>query len=640
MKKNGDGSYESFDDFIKKVLEYNPNADRQLLKKAYDKASSLHEAQRRHSGEPFFVHPLGVAKIMIELKADSPTLAAALLHDCVEDCGVTIEDIKKEFGGEVAELVEGVTKTAVVFPTKEEYKAENIRKMLLATTKDIRVMLLKLADRLNNMRTIGSLREDKQKRIAQETLEIYAPIAHKLGIRFIKGELEDLSLKILEPAFYKKIRNMVSEKREDREKRTKEIIHTIETGLAERGIKAEVQGRAKYFYSIYQKMKKHGKDFNEVYDLIAIRIITQTVPECYAALGIVHELWKPMPGRFKDYISVPKSNGYQSLHTSVMISQGKILEIQIRTRDMHYIAEEGIAAHWRYKGAERDSKFDRKISWLKQLLEWKQESKTAEEFVETLKIDLFENEIVVFTPKGDPISLPEHSTPVDFAYTVHTNIGNHCVRAEVNGKLVPLNHILKSGDVINIITQKNAMPARGWLAFIKTSRARGKIKSLLNIKSDYDGIHENVETEATLKKKLEIFGKKAPIKFSKCCRPKYGNPVAAFYTKDGTITIHLKDCVNIHSLGHGKTADVRWKKDEKPAETKKLEITVRDRVGILAEILNVVSNQKINLLSINSKVKKEAVVLRFEIAITKDVDFNMLILTIRSIKDVVDIKYR
>ncbi|MCX8147580.1 MAG: RelA/SpoT family protein, partial [Candidatus Woesearchaeota archaeon] len=405
------------DDFINSILEYNPRADVKLIRKAYEFAEKAHKGHKRESGEPFFVHPVETARILMKLRADSATICAALLHDCVEEGCTTLDNIKREFGEEVAMLVEGVTKiTGVQFESKEEYKAENLRKMLLATAKDIRVMLIKLADRLHNMRTLKYFREDKQKRIAKETLEIYAPIAHKLGMNSIKGELEDLSLKYLDPEAYQMLRKKIASKRKEREEKTKEFIRQIKNALKERGIEATVEGRAKYFYSIYQKMKKENKDFNEIYDLIAIRIITNTIPECYAALGIVHELFTPIPGKFKDYISIPKPNGYQSLHTSVIGGHGKIIEVQIRTWEMHHIAEEGVAAHWRYKGEEKDKKFDRRIRWLRQLLDWKMESSPAREFIENLKIDLFGNEIIVFTPKGDPISLPEGSTPVDFAY--------------------------------------------------------------------------------------------------------------------------------------------------------------------------------------------------------------------------------
>jgi len=633
----------SFEKYIKGVLEYNPYADVQIIKKAYEFAKKSHEGQVRASGEPFFVHPLHTAIILTELKADSATICAALLHDCVEDATVAVETIRKEFGEEIANLVEGLTKIqGIWFESKEEYKAENLRKVLLATTKDIRVMLIKLADRLHNMRTLKHFKnEEKRKRIAQETLDIFAPIAHKLGIRFIKGELEDLSLKELDPRGYQLIRNSIAEKREEREKKTHMFIRAIIQALKKHDIEAEVYGRAKYFYSIYQKMKKENKDFDDIYDLFAIRIIVKTIAECYAALGIVHELYKPMPKRFKDYISVPKANGYQSLHTSVVGDHGKILEIQIRTIEMHHIAEEGIAAHWRYKGTERDKKFDRRMSWLKQLLEWKQDSSSAKEFVESLKIDLFENEIVVFTPKGDPITLPEKSTPVDFAYAVHSNVGDKCSKAEVNGKIVPMDHVLNSGDIVHIVTQNNAKPSRAWLGFVKSSKARSKIRAALNIKE------ENVRSpgKAGDEKKeiinplsmIEIVGKPAPLKISKCCDPQYKDEVVGFYTKDKKITVHKVDCPNIHALGQNKKVEVQWK-ERKDEGTVKLKVTVKDKVGLLADMLNVISNAKINVRSINTRTKKDRITITFKLKVPKTSDYNYVVSKIRGMKEVIDIR--
>lgn len=626
-----------YDTFEQEALKANPKADMKLVKKAFDFARKSHEGQKRESGEDYIIHPLETARILIELNADSATIAAALLHDCAEDAHVPVDLIKKDFGEEVGSLVEGVTKiTGVRFETKDEYTAENLRKVLLATAKDIRVMLIKLADRLHNMRTIRYFREDKQKRIAKETLDIYAPIAHKLGIRSIKGELEDLALKAIDPEAYQFLRKKIAEKREEREKKTDEFIDIIKKSLNERGISAKVEGRAKYFYSIYEKMKKEHKEFNEIYDLIAIRIVTETVPECYAALGIVHELWKPVPGKFKDYISVPKENGYQSLHTSVVGSHGKILEIQIRTRDMHNVAEYGIAAHWRYKGTERDKRFDRKISWIKQLLDWKQDSKSLAEFIDTLKVDLFENEIVVFTPKGDPISLPENSTPVDFAYAVHTNIGNQCSKAMVNRKIVPLDSILKSGDIVEIIMQKNAKPSRGWLSFVKTSKARSKIKGILGIKT-IEAEKKDEEEEPELVEWVEMLGKKAPVRMSRCCSPKYGEPIIAFKTSEGKVAVHKKDCIHIESFDKNKAIAVKWKEKEEKGAVK-LRLVVLDRVGLLAEVLNIMAKARINVSSIYTRSKKNRVVITLKLAVPQDSDVNHLMAMMKSVKDVLDVK--
>ncbi len=630
-------------EFINKILEYNPKADFDVIIRAFKFAHESHKGQTRHSGEAYINHLIETALVLMDMKADSASICAGLLHDCIEDCGVTSEQLKKRFGDEITLLVEGVTKIRERMPTKEEYNATNLRKIMLASTKDIRVILIKLADRLHNMRTLSSsnFRPEKKERIARETMDIYAPIAHKLGVRSLKGELEDLAFKILDPESYKRIRERIAEKRGEREKKTKLFIKSVTEKLKSMNIESEVIGRAKYFYSIYQKMRKRRKDFSEIYDLIALRIIVDTIPDCYTALGVVHELWKPIPRRFKDYVSLPKANGYQSLHTSVVGSHGKIIEIQIRTRDMHNIAEAGIAAHWRYKGSERDKKFDRKLSWLKQLLEWKQESKTAREFVETLRIDLFENEIVVFTPKGDPISLPENSTPVDFAYAVHTNVGTHCSKVEVNGHIVPLDYILQSGDVVKVYTQKNASPSRNWLSFVKTGKARSKIRSKLNIKSDISRSGDIGVSEKSLKERIIISGSKpvkpANIKFSKCCSPQYKSPILAFFTKDKKVTIHGKECPNIHALDQSKGVVAAWKEEALP-DLKKFKVIVHDRVGLLAEILNFLSKSRVNVHSINTRSKKDKVAITFKLTVPKVIDFQNLIATIREIPGVIDIK--
>lgn len=633
------GNHLSFEEFFNKVKKYNPNANEKLLQDSYNFAHAAHAGQDRESGEPYFIHPLAVAEILSEMRADSASLSAALLHDCVEDTSVSLDTIREEFGEEVASLVEGLTKTeGIQFASKEEYQAENLRKVLLATTKDIRVILIKLSDRLHNMRTLKCLREDKQRRIAQETLDIFAPIAHKLGMRQIKGDLEDLALKVLDPKAYSELREKIAGKRKEREATAKKHIKVIKETLKKHNVKADVVGRAKYFYSIYQKMKRQKKGFSEIYDLIAIRIVTETIPECYAALGVVHELWKPAPGRFKDYISVPKANGYQSLHTSVIDENGRILEIQIRTRDMHNLAEEGIAAHWRYKGTDRDKKFDQKINWLKQLLEWKQDSNSAKEFVETLKIDLFENEIVVFTPQGDPFSLPENATAVDFAYAVHTSIGATCSKVEVNRRIVPLDHILKSGDIINVITQKNAKPSRAWLSFVKTSKARSKIKAALGIKTDISSSgRKRIVSAATLAKKLDTDIKPQSIKFSKCCAPNYGDPILAFETKDGKVTIHKKDCENVAALDGHRAVVIGWK-PEPEADIVKMRVTVKDRVGLLADILNTIVEHRVHVVSVNTRTKKDRITITFKMRIPNHLDPTKLVNDIKILKEVIDVR--
>jgi GTP diphosphokinase / guanosine-3',5'-bis(diphosphate) 3'-diphosphatase len=628
-------------ELIDEILKYNPNAKKAKIIQAFNFIKKAHSNQKRMSGESYFDHPFSVAKILTRLKAGSTTIIAALLHDIIEDTQYTFKDIENMFGEETASLVKGLTNIKKVhFKTKEEYKAENIRKILLASTKDVRIILIKLADRLHNMQTLSAFRIEKQKRIATETLEIYAPIADKLGIWWMKGELEDLALRFLEPEIYSFIRSRINEKRTEREKKTKEIIKKINDELTKRNIKAIVTGRAKYFFSIYKKMLKKNVTIDEIYDLIAVRIITNTIPNCYSALGVVHELWTPIPRRFKDYIANPKNNGYQSLHTSLK-TQGpikRIIEVQIRTEEEHNFAEDGIAAHWRYKGTERDKWFDKKISWLKQLLEWKHSSINSKEFIETLNLNLFEDEIVTFTPKGDPISLPEASTPVDFAYEVHTSIGEHCSKAKVNDKIVPLNTILKPGDIVEIITQKNASPSRQWLKFTSSNKARSKIKNFLHISVEAD-TRKKALAEMSIKKikdLIDIEGKQYPIKISKCCSPKPVEPIVGFYTKDKKISVHKADCNNIYSFPESSKVLVFWK--PQPKETFTIRVLLKEKEGILTKILNMfVSNNQI-LVSVNTKQRKEKkFMLILECEKTNQKELNTLIKKLKEMVDVVDI---
>ena len=467
------------EDLLDQIKKYINDPDLAIVEKAYEFAEEAHRGQFRYSGESFVEHPLGVALILAELELDIISIAAALLHDVVEDTEVTSETIKKEFGEEIALLVDGVTKLSrLKFQTREELQAENLRKMFIAMAEDIRVILIKLADRLHNMRTLKYLNKDKRIIKAQETLEIYAPLAHRLGISKVKWELEDLAFLFLEPEKYYEVARKVQANRAQRERDIQFALDLLKNRLKEVGLKAETYGRPKHLYSIYQKMKKKEIEFEEVYDLTAVRIIVDTVRECYEVLGIVHELWKPIPGRFKDYIAMPKSNMYQSLHTTVIGPKGDPLEIQIRTPEMHRTAEYGIAAHWRYKeGKTGDQAFEEKLSWLRQLLEWQKELQEPQEFMEALKIDLFEDEVFVFTPKGDVISLPKGATPVDFAFSIHTEIGYSCIGAKVNGQIKPLDYHLQNGDIVEIqTTRASTGPSRDWLNFVKTSKARSKIK--------------------------------------------------------------------------------------------------------------------------------------------------------------------
>ncbi|MBE3583319.1 MAG: bifunctional (p)ppGpp synthetase/guanosine-3',5'-bis(diphosphate) 3'-pyrophosphohydrolase [Limnochordaceae bacterium] len=469
------------EEIIAALQRYNPQAPVELVSRAYRFARQSHAGQRRDgTGVSYFQHPAAVAKILTELEMDASTVAAGLLHDVLEDTTVTRDQLQAEFGKEITRLVDGVTKLSKIpFQSREEHQAESLRKMFLAMAEDLRVIVIKLADRLHNMRTLEGLPPERQRKIARETLEIYAPIAHRLGMSQLKWELEDLAFRVLEPEAYHELVQMVAKKRKEREGEIAEAVATIRQRLQEMNLRAEVQGRPKHFYSIYQKMKQ-GRQFTEIYDLLAVRVIVDTVRDCYAVLGMVHSLWKPIPGRFKDYISIPKSNGYQSLHTTVVGPHGEPLEIQIRTWEMHRIAEKGIAAHWLYKeGYKTSLEFEEKVAWLRQVMEWLREMKDPHEFMETLKIDLFEDEVFCFTPKGDVKNLPAGSTPIDFSFAVHTDIGLHCVGAKVNGKLVPLNYVLQNGDFVEILTSKNASPTQDWLALVKTSKARSKIRAWL-----------------------------------------------------------------------------------------------------------------------------------------------------------------
>lgn len=465
---------------LTKIKSYTNDPDLDLVTRAYDFAEKAHEGQFRDSGEPFFHHPVEVAKILVDLELDETFIVAALLHDVVEDTNIPLEKIEQEFGDEIAQLVNGVTKlTKINFKSREEHQAENLRKMFLAMANDIRVILIKLADRLHNMRTLRYTSLEKQRRKAEETLEIYAPLAHRLGMSTIKWELEDISFRYLEPNMYYDLAKKLASTRKQRERDIETAVKAIEEKIAtETEIDVDIYGRPKHLYSIYHKMKRQKKEFSEIFDLTAIRVIVNTVSECYQVLGLIHDIWKPIPGRFKDYIAMPKSNMYQSLHTTVIGPKGDPLEIQIRTWNMHQTAEYGIAAHWRYKGARTSStEFDEKLSWLRLILEWQKELQDAREFVDNLKIELFEDEVFVFTPKGDVVSLPRRATPVDFAFAIHTEVGMKCVGAKVNGRIVPLEYKLDNGDIIEVITSKTSTgPSRDWLSFVKTSRARSKIK--------------------------------------------------------------------------------------------------------------------------------------------------------------------
>ncbi len=471
-----------FRELMKLMQEHRPADNFDLVQKAYDFSLKHHEGQTRASGEPYLIHPLETALVLAEMKMDPVAVAAGLLHDSVEDTSVTIENIQQEFGEQVAHIVEGVTKISKIdFGTREEQQAENLRKMVLAMVDDIRVVLIKLADRLHNMRTLEHLAPERQQKIAKETLEIYAPIAHRLGMGKVRGELEDLGFRYVDPIGYEQVRQSVEARRKQGEQFLAQIEKILREKLQEAGIKAHVESRIKRVYSIYKKLVRQQITVDQVYDLFAMRIITQSVQDCYGVLGIIHNLWRPVAGRIKDFIAMPRPNFYQSLHTSVITENGIPFEVQIRTEEMHKIAEEGIAAHWKYKDGPVSAKDEQRLAWLRQVVEWQRDVSDPNEFLSTLKIDLFPEEVYVFTPKGKVLVLPRESTPLDFAYGVHTEVGHSCVGARINGRMVPLRHKLNSGDIVEILTQTGHKPSRDWLAIVKSSRARHKIKHWLNI---------------------------------------------------------------------------------------------------------------------------------------------------------------
>jgi GTP pyrophosphokinase len=479
----GERHQELIDELISDVAAYNEDVDRDLLQRAFRFAANKHEGQQRRSGEDFIHHPWGAAKICAELRLDEQTIAAALLHDVVEDTDTDIQEVRAEFGEEIAQLVEGVTKlTRIQFQSREQAEAENYRKMIVAMAQDVRVILIKLADRLHNMRTIEYLGKQKQIQKAKETLEVYAPLAHRLGINKLKWELEDLAFTTLHPRKFEEIKAMVSERRADREEHVREAAMVLQSELEKVDIPAEISGRAKHFYSIYDKMTKKGREFNEIYDLTAMRVIVERdgdegTRDCYGALGLIHSLWKPMPGRFKDYVAMPKLNGYRALHTTVIGPEGRPLEIQVRTREMHEMAELGVAAHWRFDKGGRKVADDEWLAWVKQLMDWQEEEADPREFYKTFRGDLFDDEVYVFTPKGEMKVLPAGSTPIDFAYAVHTDVGHRTVGAKINGRIVPLHYRLKNSDFVEILTTKTSRgPSRDWVSLAASSRARNKIR--------------------------------------------------------------------------------------------------------------------------------------------------------------------
>jgi len=711
-------------EIIDKVLIYDSHADLDLLNRAYQYASQAHRNQKRNSGEPYIIHPLEVASILADIEMDVTTLCAALLHDVVEDTETSYSQLKEEFGDEIALLVDGVTKlNRINFRSREEAQAENLRKMFIAMAKDIRVVIIKLADRLHNMRTLKYQPPWKQKEIARETLDIFAPLAHRIGIFRFKWELEDLAFSYLEPEIYKEIAIRLKQKRREREEYVKTLKDQIRQALLENNIFGDIAGRPKNIYSIYKKMLKQNKTIDEIYDKIAIRVIVDEVKDCYEVLGIIHTIWKPIPGRFKDYISTPKPNMYQSLHTTVIGQEGEPFEVQIRTWEMHRTSEYGIAAHWRYKegGSSKDKKFDEKLAWLRGILEWQQDVNDTREFMESLKIDLFDDTVFAFTPKGDVIELPKGSCPVDFAYRVHTEVGHHCTGAKINGRIVPLDFPINNGDIVTILTSKNSVgPSHDWLNFVKTSAAKGKIKQWFkkekraeNLIKGRDALervlkknHLNsremmqeskllevsvklgvrtvddlyvaiadgqITSQQVVNKLKELFlpdtiedillspgqGVKktrkdretsalkirgvddVAIRLAHCCNPLPGDMVKGYITRGRGVSVHRLDCPNLKNhleKERDRIIDVEWAEEE-GTYLVELEVLSMDRPRLTLDMMNIIADSKIRIVSIFSRVvKNNQAVTNIKLEVKDMNHLNAISQRIEKIKDVMEVK--
>ncbi|MGM8286070.1 RelA/SpoT family protein [Clostridium perfringens] len=719
------------EELISKIKANGNNVDIDLVKKAYDLAFEAHKEQKRESGEPYIIHPISVAMILADMGMDTNTIVAGLLHDVIEDTDYTYEDISNIFNVEVANLVDGVTKLGKIkYKSKEEQQADNVRKMLLAMAKDIRVIIIKLADRLHNMRTLKYMKPEKQKKKAQETLDIFAPLAHRLGISKIKWELEDLCLRYIHPEEYYDLVNMIAEKRVEREKFISRIIEEIKENLDKANIDSDIEGRPKHFYSIYRKMVNKHKSIEQIFDLTAIRILVNTVKDCYAVLGIVHTIYKPIPGRFKDYIAMPKPNMYQSLHTTVIGSEGKTFEIQIRTFEMHRTAEYGIAAHWKYKSGvtgtdSKDMTFENKLTWLRDILEWQKEAVDATEFMEGFKLDLFSDEIFVFTPKGVVINLPAGATPIDFAYKIHTDIGNKCVGAKVNGKIVTLDYKLKTGEIVEILTSSSSRgPNIDWLNIANSNQARSKIKQWLrkarreenlergkemlekeckkqslvfsdlckgplydkllkryhlnNVEEIYvavgegellsstvisklkenvvkqvseEELNKNIEeqiakTERQTKKKqsygVTVKGlNNIMVRFARCCNPVPGDDIEGYITKGRGVSVHRKDCSNFKAIvekQREKVVDVSWGTEKGAAYVAELEVKAEDRMCLLSDVMLVITDSNLSLLSLNAKSGKNGVAnINIQVKIDNIEQLKDLMKKIRRLQGILDV---
>lgn len=720
-------------DIISKRKQHTRRVDNKLMIRAYHYAKNHHGDQCRRSGEPYIIHPLNVAYILADIGLDDSTICAALLHDVVEDTEVTQKDITKEFGQEISDMVAGVTKLSnISFASVEEQQVEDYRKMFLAMGKDIRVILIKLADRLHNMRTLKHLKRDRQIANAKETMELYAPLANRLGLYSLKWELEDLAFKYLYPEEYHELVEGINKKRDERLRFIEKIMDDIRATLKKQKIEAEVTGRAKHLYSIYKKMKRDNKTLDQIYDLFALRILVNSVKDCYAALGVVHELYSPMPGRFKDYIAVPKPNMYQSIHTTLLGEKGTPFEVQIRTWEMHRIAEFGIAAHWAYKeqsyfGKKQSVKVEGdKLAWLRETLEWQKEMQDPQEFLDTLKTELFEDEVYVFTPKGAIKVLPRGATPIDFAYNIHAEIGHHMTGCKINSKMMPIITPLKSGDIVEIITSDNSKgPSQDWLKFIKSSSAKNKIKSwfkkaqkaeniekgkeliekelkriglshsdlfraeylqpmidkykyknldemyaavgfganspvkiIARMLQEYRKEHQEEEIEAKIQelaKEKNQRPKPKPsnsgiivkgidnclVKLSKCCNPLPGDEIVGYITKGRGVSVHRKDCTNIHDLlsEENRLIDVEWYNEEKASYQVDIEVNSNDRAGLLLDVLKQIGTTKAKILGVNTKTTKERIAI---IDVTLEVEsldeLNKAIKVIRKVDSVYEVR--
>ena len=720
-------------DVITKKKEITKRIDTKLIMKAFNFAKEKHINQKRSSGQPYIIHPLNVAYILAEIGLDDSTLCAALLHDVVEDTEVTHDDLVRVFGEEIAQMVDGVTKLGnIQFATVEENQVENYRRMFLAMGKDIRVILIKLADRLHNMRTLKYLRRERQIAISKETLDLYAPLANRLGLYSIKAELEDLGFKYLYPEEYHELVEGINKKKDERLQFIEKIMNDIREKLKKQRIDAEVTGRAKHLYSIYRKMKRDNSSLDQIYDLFAMRIIVNSVKDCYAVLGIVHEMYSPMPGRFKDYIAVPKPNMYQSIHTTLLGENGTPFEVQIRTWDMHRIAEFGIAAHWAYKEANflgRGKKnvivTEDKLAWLRETLEWQKDLQDPKQFLDNLKTELFEDEVYVFTPKGTIKVLPKGATPIDFAYSIHAEIGNHMTGCKINSKMMPIITELKSGDIVEIITSDNSKgPSMDWLKFVKSTSARTKINSWFKKEKKQENIEKGKELiekeikrigipyeklfkveyinamlnrykykdldemylavgfgantatkviarmlieyrkynqEEGIEEKIEELAKERSdkknksstngiivkgidnclVKLSKCCNPLPGDEIIGYITKGRGVSVHRKDCTNVNELikEENRIIEVAWEEEKKASYNVVIQVFANDRIGLLADIVKVISNTKVNIMGVNTKTGKDRIAL-IEITIeTKNLEeLNNILKNIRKVDSVYEVK--